>query len=251
MSDILYVTNLRAVLDLEWQPRHYKVSNRPCHALSIRVKGNADFYHGDTHFSGKTGDIIFFPKMYDYLQVAHEAERIIVLNFDVSDEEDLPPVTFRPTNPQPFLDDFFHMLRIWTEKKPGYEYAVLSILNRVFEAMVSQNAKSRPIEQAVTYIHRYYASPELSVSSLAAMNGVSETYFRKLFLTEVGLSPHRYIAKVRLEQAKHLLIGGYFSVEETALRCGFQNAKNFSTFFRHETGKTPSMFRGMKGREDS
>ena len=85
--------------------------------------------------------------------------------------------------------------------------------------MIEQSRKTanRPVEQAISYLNRSFASPDLSVSSLAAMLGISEAYLRKLFYAQVGVSPHRYIAGLRLQHATQLLQSGYYTVEETAV----------------------------------
>ena len=243
MEKTLYVTKIHAVLDLEWKPRCQRAVNRPFHALSFRVGGNADFYHGDTHLTAKTGDVLFVPHYYDYLQDAHEDERLYCIHFDLADDSELEPFLHHPRQPKTFLDDFAAMNRMWLEQKPGYEYAILSVINRILENITIERSRktvNRPVEQAISYLNRSFASPELSVSSLAAMLGISETYLRKLFYAQVGVSPHRYIAGLRLQHATQLLQSGYYTVEETAVRCGFLNAKNFATFIRHETGRTPS-----------
>ena len=48
---------------------------------------------------------------------------------------------------------------------------------------------------------------------------------------------------MRLENAKALLRTGYYSVTETATRCGFDSVSYFSYTFRRETGVTPSAYR--------
>ena len=79
--------------------------------------------------------------------------------------------------------------------------------------------------------------------AMAAQTGWSEVYFRRAFRAAFGTSPLAYIRRVRLENAKALLRTGYYSVTETATRCGFDSVSYFSYTFRRETGVTPSAYR--------
>ena len=92
-------------------------------------------------------------------------------------------------------------------------------------------------------IDRRFDDPELSVAALAAQTGWSEVYFRRAFRAAFGTSPLAYIRRVRLENAKALLRTGYYSITETATRCGFDSVSYFSYTFRRETGVTPSAYR--------
>ena len=72
---------------------------------------------------------------------------------------------------------------------------------------------------------------------------MSDTYFRQQFRQEFGLTPIRYINRLRLQTAVELLQSGYYTVSEVADRCGFRNIQYFSAFVRRESGLTPQQHR--------
>ncbi len=82
-----------------------------------------------------------------------------------------------------------------------------------------------------------------SVAELAAHIGLSAVHLRKKFSQEVGVSPSRYLAELRLQQAKRLLQEKGKSIALIAATVGLSSGQNFATFFRKYTGFTPAQYR--------
>ena len=95
---------------------------------------------------------------------------------------------------------------------------------------------------AVEFIHDNLTSNSLSIELLAHMCGMSDTYFRRLFVKNFKTTPLKYINKLKLNYAKELLRSGYYTVSQVSEKCGFENIQYFSLFIKKETGKTPSQF---------
>ncbi|MEM9925591.1 MAG: AraC family transcriptional regulator [Cyanobacteria bacterium P01_D01_bin.50] len=84
---------------------------------------------------------------------------------------------------------------------------------------------------------------EIKLSDLAALAGISQFHFSRLFKTSMGISPHKYIMKQRVERAKSLLKNPELSVTEIALLCGFNSHSHLGKYFRQLTGFTPKEYR--------
>ena len=54
---------------------------------------------------------------------------------------------------------------------------------------------------------------------------------------------HEYVAEVRVEHAKALLLNSSRSVGDVAFAAGFQTLSGFNHVFKAKTGMTPSQFR--------
>ncbi len=61
---------------------------------------------------------------------------------------------------------------------------------------------------------------------------MSDTYFRKLFVERFSVTPLKYINRLKLNYAKELLLSDYYTVEEIAEKCGFNNINYFSLFIK-------------------
>ena len=98
------------------------------------------------------------------------------------------------------------------------------------------------ITPAVEKMERAFTQNDLTVCKLAALCGISEVYFRRLFLQIFGISPKEYIIQKRIEYAKTLLSSGDFSVSEVSSLCGYAEPCHFSREFSKRVGVTPSQF---------
>lgn len=240
---------LLSVIDMSWPQVNAKAAGRPFHSLAYRLLGGADFLEDGKQFLRvEENEITFCPAGFDFTKQAGPGH-IIVIHF-LSDSP-LPSVMrrFIPQNSQHFRQLFLEISRIWTEKKPGWEYDAKILFYRIVRDMERQWAAARhsPARQKLTpaleYIQAHLSDNTLSVDVLAKLCAVSDTYLRKLFVQELGETPQQHIARLRLEKATELLRSGYHSVAQIAFLCGFNNPNYFSLFIKKETGLSPLQYR--------
>jgi AraC family transcriptional regulator len=62
----------------------------------------------------------------------------------------------------------------------------------------------------------------------------------------MGMPPHRYQLRQRIERAKLLLADADRSITAVAMAVGYSAPSNFATAFRRMTGVTPREFRRTK-----
>ena len=74
-------------------------------------------------------------------------------------------------------------------------------------------------------------------------NGCGYENFRKRFKAELGISPHRYRIRRRLDAACALLIRPELSIGEIAERLGYASQYEFSAQFKRYMGCPPSGYR--------
>lgn len=108
-------------------------------------------------------------------------------------------------------------------------------------------ASSPGIAAAVDFVQTHYAEP-LGVEDLARAAGMSRFHFSRHFRREVGLSPYRFVVRVRVERAAELLRGGRHDVTQAALEVGFADLGRFARVFRAHFGRRPSEARGRTSR---
>lgn len=70
-----------------------------------------------------------------------------------------------------------------------------------------------------------------SISDLASECGLSPSYFAEAFKRTVGVSPHQWLLKRRIERAKGMLCDTEASLASIALECGFFDQSHFSRVF--------------------
>ncbi|MBN0386679.1 helix-turn-helix domain-containing protein, partial [Pseudomonas aeruginosa] len=79
--------------------------------------------------------------------------------------------------------------------------------------------------------------PELAQGMMSLPEAL-RTLHRQL-KQQTGLTPQRYLNRVRLMKARHLLRHSDESVTDIAYRCGFGDSNHFSTLFRREFDWSP------------
>ncbi|MEW6148553.1 MAG: helix-turn-helix transcriptional regulator, partial [Pseudomonadota bacterium] len=83
----------------------------------------------------------------------------------------------------------------------------------------------------------------ITLEHLAAVAGLSRMHFAAQFRAAVGMRPHEYLLKCRIERAQELLKQGDVSLVDTALTVGFQTQAHFTTVFKRFVGDTPYQWR--------
>jgi AraC family transcriptional regulator len=84
---------------------------------------------------------------------------------------------------------------------------------------------------------------DIKLADMAAILGMSQYYFCRLFRKSTGVSPYRYVIQQRVERAKHLLRQSpQLSIATIALECGFTNQSSLCKHFRKLTNLTPKAY---------
>lgn len=84
-----------------------------------------------------------------------------------------------------------------------------------------------------------------TVAELATKAAMSEEHLRRLSLTETGVSPMRYVTRLRMRHAESLLVSGRYSIAQVAVQVGYENPFAFTTAFKRVTGLPPSQYRAL------
>lgn len=84
---------------------------------------------------------------------------------------------------------------------------------------------------------------EHSIEALAAEAGLTPSHFCRVFKRAIGMSPHQYVMKARLDRAQQMLAGTDLSIAQIADCLGFGSQSHFARAFRTFTGQTPSDWR--------
>jgi AraC family transcriptional regulator len=98
------------------------------------------------------------------------------------------------------------------------------------------------IRSALEYIQTYFSS-NITLEDICKEIHVSHYHFIRMFRLKVGMTPHKYLLKIRVEKAKELLSTNRYSVTETAMLCGFESVPHFSDTFKKLTGYSPNSYK--------
>ena len=108
---------------------------------------------------------------------------------------------------------------------------------------------AQKIERVKEFIRRN-VSKKVTLEDAAADVCLSPKYLSRIFKEHAGEGFNEYKLALKMEEAKKLLIGTGYTVEQITDRLGYQTAESFIRQFKKHTRQTPGCFRKKaKGRK--
>lgn len=114
-----------------------------------------------------------------------------------------------------------------------------------FTDLVTQHHHPRlspPVYKAYQYI-RHNVQKRLTLGDVARHVGVHPNYLSSLFTAETGQSIMSFYDQQRCEVIKQFLINTDISLTDISVNFDFSSISYFSSYFKKQTGDTPSEFR--------
>src|SRR6185436_13097158 len=94
---------------------------------------------------------------------------------------------------------------------------------------------ARGIHRALDFIHEHLEEP-LTLAQVARIAGFAPNYFAILLKRNEGVTFARYVQRLRLEKASHLLSTTNLSVEQIQKLSGFRTRTHFHRAFKASSG---------------
>lgn len=104
------------------------------------------------------------------------------------------------------------------------------------------NTISYHVRHAIDYINDHL-NVALTMEKLASIEGLSQSYFSKLFAKETGTTVKAYILNIKIKTAQNILVNTTYPLSDISLSLGFSSQSAFSTAFKRLTGITPGEYR--------
>lgn len=107
----------------------------------------------------------------------------------------------------------------------------------------SHNLKLK--EDILRFIEKSYMQQEMGLHYVASQFGVSEVYVSNFFKEQVGENFSDYIEQIRIKTACDLLLKGDMTLEEIAVKTGYNSANTLRRAFKRQKGLTPRDIRRL------
>jgi AraC-like DNA-binding protein len=124
----------------------------------------------------------------------------------------------------------------------GYELLLRLVRRLVRHAGERRPAAKHPVVRELVAIVEREPDKDLSLNTMAERFALHPFHLSRLFKKETGAAYSDYVMTIRMTRAKRLLEAGH-KVYETASRCGFKDAGNFSKAFSKYWGIPPVGFK--------
>lgn len=146
------------------------------------------------------------------------------------------------------LQEAYFQSRVLNKKQYESIVRLLSIFAQHLSSLSNQlvvretNSESPTIARARVYIADRHAE-DLSLDEVAKAVNMSAFYFCKMFRKATGMTFTDYLARVRVEKVKNLLLNPHKRISEAAFEAGFQSLSQFNRVFRKVAGEAPTAYR--------
>ena len=108
--------------------------------------------------------------------------------------------------------------------------------------MYDEKLSGWQVKRVITLMQEHLGGT-ITLSSMAAVAGVSEYHFLRAFRNTTGLPPHQYQLMMRINRAKKMIEKTKMSLPEVAFSLGFSSQSHMTTAFGQWVGATPLAYR--------
>ncbi len=217
-------------------------SKRPYNGLIYRYDGASKYSFPDMTVTLQHGEFIFIPKgeSYHVTKMDDNDSRYIVFNFNGEISE--RPFIFRYSS----AIDLKMLPKLWLMGSTSDKYRCLCVFYDLLAAVAVSNEKhdskkADMIAPASEYLKKHIFEHDLNVEKLHRLCGISDVYFRKIFISVYGMTPRKYIIDKRLAHARSIIESGDFdNIYSVAYAVGYEDPLYFSREFKKKYGISPS-----------
>lgn len=131
-----------------------------------------------------------------------------------------------------YIDD----AREWFDRKVDEIWIVLE--------RAKHSGREDIVDKALNFLNERYTDSNISAQYIADMYHITPSYFSRLFNERTGCAFPDYLATLRIEKARDLLLREQNkSIQEICEMVGYANSSYFTATFKKKFGITPGQFR--------
>lgn len=267
--------HIRFAEQITYSAKNIRVYVKDCRLFYI-LKGTGKIYIGNNELYLNKDTLFYCSGGCDYSIESDAPIQLYSLNFDLSqNHSDLTlaiiPEEFKKSNiyspidnctitDSHFLNSFFILANglnfkntisgiteEFSAKKIFFREicgsALKNLLIELHRININKSDHSYDTVKKITdYIDSNFTK-KITNTELASIAGYHEYYLNRLFIRYVGISMHKYMLNLRINEGKLLLLNTDLSISDIAFQVGFNSNTHFATYFKKETTMTPFEYR--------
>lgn len=146
------------------------------------------------------------------------------------------------------FEDLFFYFNSAIDKRRLLVSAFCNLIVNYVMAFQNNNPLSQVVEEIKSNIVKNFPDSNYQLNEYLHSLPFSYDYLRKLFKSEIGITPHAYLTNMRLQTAEKLLssLDHEYNVTKVALMVGFDEPLYFSRVFKKQYGCSPLNYANRK-----
>ena len=234
----------------------YYIKERDSRALVVRLGGKVEYRTDNESFTSVEGDVIFIPNGATYTANPIGGKNEFMIVRFISDEQGEWEIMH--------VDDIGEAAEIHAElcramvfddrksrmRAISLFYKLLSIISEgTGEEVYLPSRKLAMIRPALDYVESNIFSPCLRIGDLHELVGLSDVYFRELFIAHTGMTPQAYVTEKRMDYAREVIETSGIKIKDVAEAVGYTDALYFSRVYKKHFGHSPSVSKVKKAQK--
>ena len=142
-----------------------------------------------------------------------------------------------------YLNDI-HNCKTLDELNRWLSNVLIRFTSAVFDVRTMKH--SDIIMKIIDYVRRNYMR-KITLNDISNHVNFSVSYISRIFKDEMGSNLMQFVNKVRVDNAKLLLLNNDIPLIEVAYLCGFEDQTYFNKVFKKVTNISPGKFRDKRG----
>lgn len=102
-----------------------------------------------------------------------------------------------------------------------------------------EDERAAPVERAIAYLHRTFRQP-FDLDELLSVAARSQSSLYRDFKDATGLSPLQFRTRLRLEEARRMMVSAPVGAAEAGFAVGYESPSQFSRDYRRLYGRAPA-----------
>ncbi len=149
-----------------------------------------------------------------------------------------------------FQADVYSLLDDYLSLEPHRSLRIALRIETMLTHLILENSSAETekatasvnLQNLISYMHAHFREP-LTLDELSDYCGLSKYHLSRQFKKITGLAPNEYLIRLRLENARTLLINTDYSIRRTGEMSGFENEAYFSRIFHNRFKRSPKQYR--------
>lgn len=236
--------------------------------IAYIMSGKAIFNINNRSYEVEEGDIILINPEYEHYGMPVSVEKpsleffVGFSNFKFNNMEEntlflneYPIIKTTASSRKKFIDLIEDIMKENSSNQTGKDFMLKSYLTQFILLSIrekkqenttfSETKKSTISKEIQSYFHEHFAE-KISLEQIAKNLYLSPFYISKVFKEEIGETPINYLIKIRLENAKDLLLNQQnLSIKEISSIVGYEDAYHFSKSFKKYYGLSPAEYKKL------
>ncbi len=210
--------------------------------------GCGEFVFNDSSMKYNVGDIVIIPPEIPHTNNSEQGFTNIHMNITDATLPFKTPIVISDDSDNHILTAFNDAFYYFNSKINNKQLIIAAFGNLIVNYVIAFQS-TKPLRNVIgaikSNIMQNFTDCDYELDTYLKTIPFSYDYLRKLFKSEMGMTPHNYLVSLRMQMAEKLLVttgGDEQNISQIAYVCGFAEPLYFSRVFKKNFGCSPKNY---------